>query len=147
MLFPSRTESAVCFKNCLCCLLQELLVLFASGTASAVCFKNWSRCLLQELRGVSLVSCAWQTKNKMGNMLYYWSRVPTNASRGSNGSEPVCFDPFCVLIGKKGKSLLWPGTSQWRIYYHRIYYHVLRQSALFKSNHYKKCIIYSYILK
>ena len=22
-----------------------------------------------------------------------------NANRGSNGSEPVCFDPFCALIG------------------------------------------------
>ena len=54
--------------------------------------------------------CVWQTKKKLGNMLYYWARLVqthdqliecllSNASRGSNGSEPVCLYPFCALIG------------------------------------------------
>ena len=45
---------------------------------------------------------------KIGNRLYYWSRLLqthdqlierllSNASRGSNGSERVCLDPFCAL--------------------------------------------------
>ena len=51
--------------------------------------------------------------------------LPPNESRGSNGSELVCFDPFCVLIG-------------WRSFARSIKMkvsHVLRQSALFKPNH------------
>ena len=59
-------------------------------------------------RSVLLLSCGWQ--KKMGNRLYYWSRLVqthdkliarflSNASRGSNGSEPVCLDKFSALIG------------------------------------------------
>ena len=87
-------------------------------------------------RHVLLVSCVWQTKKKMGNRLYYWShlvqmhdqlieRLLSNASRGSNGSEPVCLDPFCVLIA-------WHSFDHWM---RMKVCHILRQSALFKSNH------------
>ena len=88
------------------------------------------------LKSVLLVSCVWQTKKKMGNRLYYWSclvqthaklmeHLPSNASRGSNWSEPVCWDPFCALIG-------WHSFDCWMRMKVR---HVLRQRALFKPNH------------
>ena len=57
-----------------------------------------------------MVSYVWQTKKKMRNRRYHWSRLvqthdpltarlPPNASIGSNGTESGCFNPFCALIG------------------------------------------------
>ena len=87
-------------------------------------------------RHVLLVPCVWQRKKKMGNMLHYWSRLVqtldqliapliANARRGSNGSEPVCFDPFCARIG-------WCSFDRWT---RMKVGHVLRKCVLFKPNH------------
>ena len=96
---------------------------------------NRSRVDRNDQRRVLLVSCFWQTKNKMGNRLYYWSRLVqthdhlterllSNANRGSNASESVCLDPFCALIG-------WQSFDRWKRMKVR---HVLRRSAVFKPN-------------
>ena len=47
-----------------------------------------------------------------------------NASRGSNGSELVCFNPSCAPIG-------WRSFDRWK---RMKVVHVLKQSSLFKPN-------------
>ena len=102
----------------------------------ALSFIYWCQVSCRAIqRCVSLVSCVWQTKKKMGNRLYHWSRLVQthdrliarllpNASRGSNGSEPGCFDPFCALIG-------WHLFDCWT----RMNVRHGLQSQLFKLNH------------
>ena len=106
LLFPST--NSYWYRKTL-----EVLKNFTCYLEPSVCLlenlTKFSR-LWQHLRRVLFVSCVWQTKKKMGNRLYYWSRLVqthdqlierllSNASRGSNGYEPVCLDPFCALIG------------------------------------------------
>ena len=105
--------------------------------------KNKNKIFARHQRRVLLVSCVWQKKKKMGNRLYYWSRLMqthdqlierllSNESRSSNGSERVFLDPFCSLIG-------WRSFGCWT---RMIVRHVLRRSAIFKCNHWN----FSYVL-